>query len=93
MSDLELAIKYYSTEFSKNNYIHISSTKKIHMRTLLEQQQAEINKLQKAANLPSSYRVAKSAMKYFDSEFMGQEPKQLWSWAIEEALAELSNDS
>lgn len=54
---------------------------------------AKIDKLQKAANLPSSYRVAKSAMKYFDSEFMGQEPKQLWSWAIEEALTELSNDS
>jgi hypothetical protein len=32
-----------------------------------------------------SYRQAKRAIELFEAEWIGQEPKQLWDWAVSEA--------
>jgi hypothetical protein len=52
----------------------------------------KITKLEAVLGLPSTYRVAKKAIQYFDTEYMGQEPKQLWEWALDEALSELGGE-
>jgi len=35
-----------------------------------------------------SYKQAKKAIDLFDSEWIGQDPEQLWDWAVSEVVKE-----